>query len=244
MRDWRFCAQSHPRPVLASVALVEDGFREALDRQFRQLESLVDLYSLLRPRAPMPRLRGWPASPDMIHTLVEAVWSGTPELVVECGSGASSVWLGYAVERVGNGRVVALEHDPTYWERSRALVRMHGLHRLVDIRRAPLRRWSGNGETWRWYSRAAVRDLTGIGVLFIDGPPGDTGPLARYPAVPELLPRCAADAVIVLDDADRADELAISDRWLAEFPELERTVVDHEKGGHIFTRPGGAGGAD
>ena len=204
-----------------------EDVREALDRQYRLLESLVDLYSLLRPRAPMPRLRGWPASPDVIHTLVDAIWAGRPELVVECGSGASSVWLGYAVERIGTGRVVALEHHPMYAERSRAIVRMHGLHRHVEVRRAPLRRWTAHGERFRWYSRAAVRDLTGIGVLFVDGPPGDTGPLARYPAMPELLPRCAADAVIVLDDADRPDELAISDRWLAEFPELKRSVVSH-----------------
>jgi hypothetical protein len=25
-------------------------------------------------------------------------------------------------------------------------------------------------------------------------------------------------------------------RWLAEFPELKRSVVSHEKGAHIFTR--------
>jgi predicted O-methyltransferase YrrM len=219
-----------------------DGeLRLALDQQYRQLEAVVDLYNLLKPRAPMPALRRWQASPDVIHTLVETTWANRPELVVECGSGASSIWLGYTVERVGVGRVVALEHDEKYFRRTADMLRMHSLDRLVDVRLAPLRRWSTRDETWRWYSRAALRDIDGIGLVFVDGPPGATGPIARYPAMAELLPRCTPEAVIVLDDASRDDEAAISDRWLAEFPELERTIGDHEKGAHIFTRRSTAG---
>jgi predicted O-methyltransferase YrrM len=219
-----------------------DGeLRSALDHQYRQLEALIGLYSLLQPRAPMPALRQWKASPDVIHTLVETTWANRPELTVECGSGASSIWLGYAVERVGGGRIVALEHDEKFFKRTVAMLRMHSLDRLVDVRLAPLRRWSRRDERWQWYSRAALRGLDGIGLVFVDGPPGATGPIARYPAVPELLPRCTRDAVIVLDDASRDDEAAISDRWLAEFPELQRTIGDHEKGAHIFTRRNPAG---
>ena len=215
--------------------------RLALDQQYRQFEALVDLYNLLKPRAPMLALRGWRASPDVIHTLVETTWAERPELVVECGSGASSIWLGYAVERVRVGRVVSLEHDETYFRRTTEVLRAHSLDRLVDVRLAPLRRWSSGDEGWRWYSRAALRGLDGIGLAFVDGPPGATGPLARYPAIPELLPRCTPEAVIVLDDASRDDEAAISDRWLAEFPELQRTIGEQEKGAHIFTRRGRAG---
>src|SRR5262245_39514056 len=218
-----------------------DALQLPLDQQYRQLEALGDLYNLLKPRAPMPALRGWRASPDVIHTLLETTWTNRPQLVVECGSGASSIWLGYAVERVGVGRVVALEHDEKYFRRTADLLRMHRLDRLVVVRLAPLRRWSRGEERWRWYSRASLRDLAGIGLVFVDGPPGATSPLARYPAVPELLSRCTPEAVIVLDDASRDDEAAISDRWLAEFPELERTIGDHEKGAHIFTRRGTAG---
>jgi hypothetical protein len=54
--------------------------------------------------------------------------------------------------------------------------------------------------------------------------------------MPLLLPRCADDAVIVLDDSERKEETALSDRWLAECPELERSILRFEKGAHVFTR--------
>ncbi|MFC4055579.1 class I SAM-dependent methyltransferase [Actinomadura syzygii] len=243
---------------LASVSTaVGDGLRPRLDKlsgevsavstdlvdlartsaaHYDQLEAYIDLRSLVRPRAPMPPLRGWAASPDVLRHLTEAVARRRPKLIVECGSGSSSVWLGYFAEQLASARVVCLEHDERYGELSRELIRAHGLERVVEIRSAPLADWTSGDRAYPWYSVEALEDLADIGVLFVDGPPAATGPEARYPAVPLLLSRCAADAVIVLDDSRRAEETAISDRWLAEHPEIERTVLPFEKGAHVFTR--------
>ncbi|GLW09942.1 hypothetical protein Misp01_50710 [Microtetraspora sp. NBRC 13810] len=199
---------------------------------FGQVEALVDLRALLSPRAPMPRLRGWAASPDVLRLLVERVAIDRPKLIVECGSGASTVWLGYAVERFGGGRVVALEHDERYARASRDLITAHGLESVVEVRHAPLTDW----RSFPWYDQAALDDLSDIGLLFIDGPPMNTGHQARYPAVPLLLPRCAADALIVLDDARRAEEREVADRWLREFPELDGRPFPAEKGAMLFQR--------
>lgn len=226
------------RGVDEAVSGLGDRLRRPIEASVREtyelVEAYLDLRQLLRPRAPLPGLSGWAASPRVLHTVLEAVWRGRPELVVECGSGSSSVWLGYAVEQLGAGRVVALEHDERYLALSRDLVRAHGLDDFVEIRHAPLEPWRGGEETYSWYDTARLADLDGIGALFVDGPPGRTGPQARYPALPVLLPRCAPDAVIVLDDAQRGDERALSDRWLAEHPELERTA--RGKTAHVFTR--------
>lgn len=267
-------------------------------RSYERLEAYVDLRQLIRPRAPLPGLSGWAADPHVLRVVFEALWRDRPDLIVECGSGSSSVWLGYAVEHVGTGRVVALEHDERYLALSRDLVRAHGLDDVVEIRHAPLEAWRPAGEAdvappaaaadapgavtagsdtavdpgapepgaatdpdaaprsaaatgepvptgeaaqrapagheYPWYAHRAVEDLSDIGVLFVDGPPGAAGPQARYPALPLLLPRCAPRATIVLDDAHRTDESALSDRWLAEFPELERTTRGPRV--HVFTR--------
>ena len=61
-------------------------------------------------------------------------------------------------------------------------------------------------------------------VLFVDDPPGPTGPQARYPAIPVLSDRLADGAIVVLDDASRADEATIVERWCAEIPGLDRSV--------------------
>lgn len=218
--------ESHARAI-------EDGRRV----DFRQAEALAELHTMLRPRAPMPASRGWAASPDVLLALAGQVMRQHPKLVVECGSGASSLWLGYAVERAGEGRVVALEHEERYADLTRDLVEAHGLGGVVEVRTAPLRPWPCPESTGLWYDTEVIADLSGIGLLFVDGPPGGGGPHARYPAGPELLPRCASGATIVLDDTIREAEREISDRWLAEHAGLERAEHDFEKGAHIFTVP-------
>ncbi|MCG5217591.1 class I SAM-dependent methyltransferase [Streptosporangium sp. KLBMP 9127] len=224
--------------ALTAIRSALAGLDESLRRQrssrteYNQIEALVDLRALLQPRAPLPRLRGWAASPDVLRLLVERVAADRPKLIVECGSGASSVWLGYAVERFGGGRVVALEHDERFAGTSRDLIAAHGLDSIVEVRHAPLTEW----QTFPWYDPAVFEDLSDAGLVFVDGPPEQTGPLARYPAVPLLLPHCAPDAWIVLDDTVRPDEREVAERWLREYPELSRTTYAAEKGAMIFRR--------
>lgn len=206
---------------------------------YRQLEAMVDLRALISARAPLPAMRGWALSPDALRLVVGEVFARQPPLIVECGSGSSSVWLGYAVQRIGAGRVVALEHDERFLSLTRDLLRAHGLDDVVEVRHAPLAPWDGGGAdaaAQPWYDVRAVADLDKIGLLLVDGPPGTIDAAARYPALPVLLPRCADDVLIVLDDTVRSGEGAVSDRWLAEHPELRRTVYDFEKGLHAFER--------
>jgi predicted O-methyltransferase YrrM len=220
------------RKVSAASADLTAGGRQ----NYAQLEAYVDLRSLILPRAPLPALRGWAASPDVLRLLAETMWRRRPEVIVECGSGASSVWLGYLAEQTKSSKVICLEHDERYASMSRDLIRAHDLDDVVEIRFAPLVDWSHGERTYAWYDTKALDDLADIGLLFVDGPPGPTGPQARFPAVPLLLPRCGDDVVIVLDDTIRDEETAISDRWLAEHPELERAELSFDKGAHVLTR--------
>lgn len=215
---------------------------------YQQQVAWTELRDYLDTAPFMPPLRGWAASPDVLRLLVQHIDRLRPELIVEFGSGASSVWLGYALRRAGGGRHVAIEHDARYAELSRELATAHGLTDVVEIRHAPLVgiesttvtvEGAGAPTADRWYDPDALADLDGIGLVFIDGPPQDTGLQARYPALPAVLERCTEDVVIVLDDADRADERAVGERWLAEYPELRRTEEAAEKGAHVFSRKGG-----
>jgi predicted O-methyltransferase YrrM len=168
----------------------------------------------------------------VLRLLVERIAAVRPKLIVECGSGSSSVWLGYAVERFGGGRIVALEHEERFARASRDLVAAHGLDTVVEVRHAPLTDWQG----FPWYDTSALVGLNDAGLVFVDGPPGNLGPRARYPALPLLLPHCAPDAWIVLDDTVREEEREVAERWLSEFPELTATTYPAEKGAMVFQR--------
>jgi predicted O-methyltransferase YrrM len=192
---------------------------------FAQVEALLELRDLLPRRAPMPPTRGFPAAPTTLLYLVQTVLDRRPGLVVECGSGVSSVWIGYALERLGAGRCITLEHDPEFAQLTREALSKHGLSDVVEVRDAPLRATELASETFQWYDVDALHDVRDAELVFVDGPPGFTGPLARFPAVPVLKPLLSTTgAIVILDDAGRGEEQAVQQRWCEEF---DATVVHH-----------------
>jgi predicted O-methyltransferase YrrM len=160
-----------------------------------------------------------------------------PKLVVECGSGTSTLWFALTMQRFGiPGRIVSLEHDDTFAESTRNVLRMHTASAIADVRYAPLEDYELNGKTYPWYARRAWSDLKAIDLLFVDGPPADTGEHARYPAVPLLHDALSESATVILDDLIRTDEQQVVQQWLDELQDLVSKIVDLEKKAAIVRR--------
>jgi len=162
-----------------------------------------------------PLLTGWSLEPASLANLLRLVIERRPALIVECGSGASTVWLARAAREYG-GRVVALEHQEEYARAVRDDLVRHKLEHIADVRLAPLESFELDGEQYRWYARDAWVDLDGIELLLVDGPPKATGLRARYPAVPLLGAQLAAGALLVLDDVHREVERDVLSAWQVE----------------------------
>jgi predicted O-methyltransferase YrrM len=216
------------------LAAVEGARLEAIDREreveriswdlSREVEALTQLFQRIKPRAAMPSSGRWALNPTGLLQLVWLIEQHRPGMILELGSGTSTIWMGYALERAGGGRLVSLEHLPDFADRTRTFVDIHDLGKLVEVRDAPLRSIQLGEATSPWYALDALVDLPEIDLLFVDGPPGSTGRRARYPAVPVLADRLADGAIVVLDDASRADETTIVERWCAEIAGLARSV--------------------
>ena len=95
--------------------------------ELRQNRTAIGLLAFLEPRAPLPPLAGWAIRPDAAQLLLEAILDRRPRIVVECGSGASTVLIAYALERLGAGEVIALEHDEAHCAQTRRALERHGL---------------------------------------------------------------------------------------------------------------------
>lgn len=213
-------AERHAELVEA-VADIRERVRRLEYEPVRQVQALMELLPTIEPKAPLPPTGHWALEPAGLLALTHLVSERKPELVVECGSGTSSVWLGYVVQAAGTGRVVSIEHDDEYAQRTRSLLREHSLSQYVDVRTAPLTTVQiDEGEEYQWYRPSAVSDLSDIGILLIDGPPQATGPMARYPALAMLGDKLTSDAAIVIDDANRPDERTMIERWLSALPGL------------------------
>ena len=211
--------------------------RQEIKQAFRQLEALQNLNSVLPASGVLPATRDWAASPDLLLVLVDLVITERPSLVVECGSGASTLWLALAMRRFGiDGRIVALDHDPVFGARTRGFLARHDVTDLAEVRDAPLESFSLDSETYLWYARRAWEDLTGIDLLFVDGPPAATGHQARYPALPLLIGSLSPVATAVLDDLVVPDMQKVLRLWLDAHPDFEAEILPLEKQAAVLRR--------
>ena len=233
--------------VLNRIAV---GFRDATQpgllrqinrlsrRSFEQVQATINLFAMVDVTAPVPPMRGWAVSPDALTILVQEFLDTRPRLVVECGSGVSTLWLALVAKKIGlDTRIVALEHDPLFAAKTNRLLEQHGVGDMASARIAPLVEVTAGESTQLWYEPSALTDLDDIGLVFVDGPPAATGPLARYPALPLLWDKLSPGASIVLDDTIRQDELDIIAQWTETHPELAIESFDTEKGTRILRRP-------
>jgi predicted O-methyltransferase YrrM len=214
--------------------------RREIARLFDQLEALDAIRDTLGGRIAVPPTTDWAASADLLRELVTVVMARRPKVIVETGSGTSSVVMAGCLERLGDGHLWSLEHLTSYAGETRDLVAAAGLEHRVTIVDAPLVDVRLGEGTWSWYDISDLPDIGPIDLLFVDGPPGDTGRLARYPALPMLLDRLAPEAAIVIDDSARPDELEMVARWRAEVPGLTLRQLRTQKGGTLLTRTPGA----
>lgn len=180
---------------------------------------------------PLPLLRGWAASPDVLLLLARRVRSAMPATIVECGSGVSTIVQAQAARLNGRGHVYSFDHDAAFAEKTRSALGEFGLSDWATVTHAPLVRGDIGDEIWEWYDLRAIPNVGPIDQLFIDGPPADSPrPMARYPAGPVLFPLLSPGAAVFVDDADRPGEVEIMHRWSLEFPGLIPFGHDCEKG--------------
>ncbi|RJK95345.1 class I SAM-dependent methyltransferase [Vallicoccus soli] len=216
-----------------------DRVRAEAATSFAQTEALLNLLCLVSPRSALPATRGWAASPDLLLTYVSEVLAAPPGTdVLELGSGTSTLWAAYALEvRGGEGRVLALDHDERFLERTRAALERHGLAARAEVRHAPIEDLEVAGGTQPWYAVRALEGVSGLGVVLVDGPIGSMHPRSRYPALPLLRDRLVPGAVVLLDDAGRPEERELVDDWAREHPELSVEHLGHEKGTSLLRVP-------
>lgn len=202
---------------------------------FYQLEALQNLHAMVPAHGRVPRSRDWAASPDLLLLLVDLVRRAKPTVVLECGSGVSTVWMALAMQHYGlDGQIIALDHKKTFADKTTGWLAELEVSQFAEVRLAPLEEHEIDGVPWHWYSQDAWSDVKDIDLLFVDGPPGGKTKQARFPALPLLHGRLGEDPIVVLDDTDRPDEKGIVELWLDAMPEFGSERIKLEKGAMIL----------
>lgn len=211
--------------------------RRERDRVAKRVQDIVNLFAMVPIRSGIPPLGRWTASADLLVEYLDRFLELRPATVVEGGSGVSTLVVALAAREHGiPTRIVALEHQPGWAEHTRRLLEQHGVADLAEVRDAPLVPAGIEGHETPWYDAAAVADLTDIGLVLVDGPPGTTGPGARFPMVPLLLDKLAQRCTILVDDTARESDADVVDRWRPLLPDFEFGTLRLDKGAAVLTR--------
>jgi hypothetical protein len=134
--------------------------------------ALLDRLGL--PHDALPNLGSWKADTGLLRLVVDHILSEQPKIVVEFGTGASTLVVARALEIAGGGRFISFEQHPEFVQATRDWLAEHRLE--ADLRAVPLRP-AVNGWPGLWYDHG---DLPAdIDLLLIDGPPWTIHPFTR-----------------------------------------------------------------
>jgi hypothetical protein len=216
-----------------------------LDSKLAETQGLVQLGNIAPP-FPLPFGGDFALTADAAAVLTRQVLLLRPRVVMELGSGVSTVLVARLLQNLGAGRVISLEHDPAWAAETRRQIHAVGLDEFAMVVEAPLREQSIDGQTYLWYDAGQVPDDLGpVDLLIVDGPPQWIDPkgLPRYPALPRLLPRLSERAELFVDDYKRPPEQEMVRLWLERFPGWKAQSVSTVPGTCLLSRTTTVAGA-
>jgi hypothetical protein len=146
--------------LLGLVLLESSLLGRAIQESRRQQYAHIQIRPLMGD-VPLD-LSGWAADPLLAHNAVKLLVEVRPNLVLECGSGSSTVMMARCLQGLGIGRIVSLEHDAEYARRTEDLLHRWGLERIATVVASPLVERSIT-------RRSAIENSPGLPVLDSSG---------------------------------------------------------------------------
>jgi len=190
------------------------NIEQKFENQFLQYESLLQLYNSLPNLKFLPPTRGWAGSPDFLAKIAEVISIEKPRFIMEASSGVSTLVIGLALKMNNFGKSISFDHDSTYARKTTQNIKINEIIDFSIVKHCPLINYNEVEQSWKWYDTHNLEFKDKIDILIIDGPPRTTQFLARYPAVPLLYKHFADRTLILLDDANRNDEVIIIQKWI------------------------------
>jgi hypothetical protein len=160
-----------------------------------------------------------------------------PNVIVELGSGVSTMLVASWLKERGRGRIVSFDHQRAWADTTRFYLELQELKEFAEVRLAPL---ASNplrlGAPWYEFGDQ-LGNLDQIDLLIVDGPPaGEFDPMSRLPSLSTFYHRLSRHAVVFLDDGNREGEQTVAGKWVEEFPDFNAQFVSTITGCWILER--------
>ncbi len=226
------------------IEITMDQFHNALrrisnvERRVAETQGLVQLGSINFPY-PLPFGGDFALTADAAAVLARQIALRQPKVVLELGSGVSTILVAKLLQDSGGGRIYSLDHDPSWAAETRRHIGVAGLQDYATVLETTLKEQHIDGQTFLWYDiPPELERLRQIDLLIVDGPPQhlDPGGLPRYPALPMLLSQLSENAEIFVDDAKRPTEQEMVRLWLERFPGWKGQMIKTVPGTCLLIR--------
>lgn len=202
----------------------------AIVAEQRNAQALTQLIAVAKPRIPLPPFDAYCVSLDLAAYLFASVFARRPAVILEAGSGISTLVMALALERSGaSGRIYSLESSPAHAARTRDLLTAHGVVERAQVIDAPLVAHSLGAATYRWYDFAGRIPARAIDFVFVDGPVSHSW-RDRFPVIPLLRESLSPGALVIVDDGRRPEERQAIGRWRKLYPEIATTFLELNRG--------------
>lgn len=225
--------QKHQTELVSTRKALEKLLKSETLNATKQIEAFLGVQNYFHTGELIGNMHGWPISPDFALYLIELLETNDYDLIIEFGSGVSTVIMAKTLAKIASHRQgkrkteqIAFEHLERYHADTSAKLKQAGLAEAVQVVLAPLQPYTApNGNIYSYYScndtlaaYAKRPQSEGLRILIVvDGPPASTGKNARYPALPIVISHYVdAHVDLVLDDYRRDDEKEIAQFWLAD----------------------------
>jgi predicted O-methyltransferase YrrM len=169
---------------------------------------------------------GWGLAPDALRFVGSLVRCLRPRRVLEFGCGTSTLVLAHACHALENDcTVTSVENDPHFRRAAEAAVREHGHGSSVKFPTAFLvaREWAGRMRPTYLVEDEELSSARPVDLVLIDGPTSFLG--GRSGTLHQALPHAQRGAVVLVDDADRAQEREALAGWRDHFGDAIETTT-------------------
>jgi predicted O-methyltransferase YrrM len=192
----------------AKAALLRYIFRQAMNELAKLPPGQVPSRELLKKLRLGWDNQGWDAKLDYFEEIARRVVA-TKGPILECGSGLSTVVMGYLAGR-RNVELWSLEHNPDWYRRVSGVIKRREAPG-INLCLAPLRDY----KEFNWYDPPLAEMPAKFSLVICDGPP-DLSHGGRYGLMPILGDRLESGTVILFDDAREPGQPEVLQRWMAE----------------------------
>tara|TARA_B100002003_G_C14014569_1_gene489451 strand:+ start:178 stop:993 length:816 start_codon:yes stop_codon:yes gene_type:complete len=207
-----------------------------LASRIQDIQSHISLHSNLNLNHPLPPFDEWHASPVFLHHIVSLINEVKPRLIIEAGSGNSTLVSASFLKFHKFGQLITLEHDKYYAKRTQDLILLNDLDAVAKVEYSPITNQHIDNHLYQWYDISVLNNVELIDMMIIDGPPKMLVDDYLYPVLPLFYSRLNDKSAILIYNGKRKTVERTINLWKIKYNDITAKYIDMNRGAYLVQK--------